>query len=270
MNEMLDTQNFFWFVTFLAVVYTITIRFIQMKMLDTEKSKELQQRMNSLNKEYLSALKSGNKKRMESIQEEQNRLMPEFNKLMVGQLKMMGVVIVVFIIFMYPINSFDPSISDDVRFNLTSVPQEQGKWCGSFPIRCESAGPWDAEVTTYSGSSEKAVVPVFFYCLEERGTLPSPASRNANAYSITTDKKTYSQNDNVTVCITTTENIDHAVGKTNSGTWFMVPLPFTIPVLEANAINGANVWFIVLSLVFGLVFSFVWGKIKKKLKGEQK
>jgi len=268
---MFDTQNFFWFVTVLALAYTIVIRFIQMKMLDTEKSKGLQKRMNELNKEYLSAMKSSNKKRMDSIQEEQNKIMPEFNKLMVGQLKMMGVVIVVFLIFMYPINSFDPFVKDDVHFNLTSLSSVQGKWCGTFPISCTSPGPWSAEVTTYSGTSEKAVVPAIFYCLEERGTLPSPVSKGATAYNITTDKKVYMQNDDVTVCILTSENIDRAVGKANSGTWFMVPLPFTIPVLEANAINGANVWFIVVSIIFGLIFSFVWGKIQKKKKqGETK
>lgn len=266
---MFDTQNFFWFVTFLALAYSIVIRLIQMKMLDPEKTKGLQKRMNELNKEYLSALKSNNKKRMDSIQEEQNKIMPEFNKLMVGQLKMMGVVIVVFLIFMYPVNSFDPFVNDDVHFNLTPLSSEQGKWCGTFPISCESAGPWSAEATAYSGTSEKAVVPVFFYCLEEGGTLPSPVSRNANTCNMTTDKKVYSHNDNVTVCLTTTENIDRAAGKADSGTWFMVPLPFTIPVLEANAINGANIWFIVISIIFGLIFSFVWGKLKKK-KGETK
>lgn len=78
---MITTENYFWIVTFLALAYTVVIRLVQMRLMDPEKSKELQKRMNSLNKEYLAALKSGNKKRMDSIQEEQNKLMPEFNKL---------------------------------------------------------------------------------------------------------------------------------------------------------------------------------------------
>ncbi len=267
---MITTENYFWIVTILALFYTVAVRLIQMRLMDPEKSKELQKRMNDLNKEYLSALKSGNKKRMESIQEEQNKLMPEFNKLMMGQLKVMGVVVVVFLAFMYPVNVLDPFVTDDQAFELTSLSSVQGMWCGSFAARCASTGPWLVQVTAYSGTSEKGTNSTYIYCNQEAGILPSPVMKGT-LFPMTTDKKVYTQNENATVCITAPDGTDRAVGKTDSGTWFMVPLPFTIPVLNANAINGANVWFIVVSIIFGLIFSFVWGKVhKKKPKGEAK
>lgn len=267
---MITTENYFWIVTLLALVYTVVIRLVQMKLMDPEKSKELQKRMNDLNKEYLSAMKSSNKKRMDSIQEEQNKLMPEFNKLMMGQLKIMAVVIVIFLAFMYPVNVLDPFVVDDQTFELTSLSSVQGKWCGTFPTQCSSTGPWLVYVTAYSGTTEKGTNSTYIYCNRETGILPSPIQKGT-LFPITTDKKVYSQNDTATVCITAPEGTDRAVGKTDSGTWFMVELPFTIPVLNANAINGANVWFIVVSIIFGLIFSFAWGKIKKKKpKGEQK
>lgn len=264
---MITTENYFWIVTFLALAYTVVIRLVQMRLMDPEKSKELQKRMNSLNKEYLAALKSGNKKRMDSIQEEQNKLMPEFNKLMVGQLKMMGVVIAIFLAFMYPVNLLDPFSSDDQQFELSA---SGSRFCGSFPVHCSSPGPWLVEVTAYSGASEKGTNSTYIFCGAEGGTLPSLVMKGT-LFPITTDKKVYTQNDTATVCISAPEGADRAVGRTDSGTWFMVGLPFTIPVLNANAINGANIWFIAVSIIFGLAFSFVWGKIRKrKPKGEQK
>ncbi|NYZ60668.1 DUF106 domain-containing protein [Candidatus Micrarchaeota archaeon] len=267
---MITTENYFWIVTILALVYTVVIRIIQMKLINQDKTKELQKRMNDLNKDYLSAMKSNNKSRMDSIQKEQNELMPKFNKLMMGQLKVMGVVIVVFLAFMYPVNTLDPFMVDDQTFDLVSLSSAQGEWCGSFAVQCSSSGPWLVDVTAYSGTSEKGTNSTYIYCSRETGILPSPVMKGT-LFPITTDKKVYTQNENATVCITAPEGTDRAVGKTDSGTWFMVPLPFTIPVLNANAINGANIWFIVVSIIFGLIFSFVWGKVqKKKPKGEAK
>lgn len=266
---MITTENYFWIVTFLALAYAVVIRLVQMRLMDPEKSKELQKRMNGLNKEYLAALKSNNKKRMESVQEEQNKLMPEFNKLMVGQLKIMGVVIVIFLAFMYPVNALDPFVLDDLAFELSSLSSAQGQWCGTFQVDCASSGPWLVEVAAYSGSSEVGANSTYIYCNREGGTLPSPVMKGT-LFPITTDKKVYTQNDTATVCISAPEGTDRAAGKADSGTWFMVELPFTIPVLNANAINGANIWFIAVSIIFGLIFSFAWGKIRKKKKGEQK
>lgn len=261
---MLAPETFFWLVTFLSMVYSLLIRFIQIKFIDQEKMKSLQKRMNELNKEYISALRSSNKRRMDSIQEEQNKLMPEFNKIMMGQLKLMVVIVIIFVAFMLPINFLDPFLQDDKTFELS--PSASGQFCSRFPVSCSSPGPWLVEVTAYSNETEKGTNSTYIYCGAEEGrTLPSLIMRGT-LFPITTDKKVYMQNDTALVCISAPEGTDRAVGKTDSGTWFMVALPFTIPVLEANAINGANIWFILVSVFVGLVFSFAWKRMKEMVK----
>ncbi|MEW5997075.1 MAG: EMC3/TMCO1 family protein [Candidatus Micrarchaeota archaeon] len=263
---MITTGNFFWIVTLLGIVYSLSIRFIQMRFTDQERMKSLQKQMNDLNKEYFSAMKSGNKKRMDSIQEEQNKLMPQFSGMMMGQLKLMAAIISIFLAFMAVVNALDPFLQDDKVFELFPSGTQQtasSRFCGSFPVSCSSSGPWLVEVTAYSGGSEKGANSTYIYCGSEGGIRPSPVTRGT-PFPITTDKKVYAQNDTATVCISAPVGTDRAEGKTNSGTWFMVPLPFAIPVLNVDVINGANIWFILVSIISGLVFSFAWGKIKKK------
>ncbi len=260
---MINPDNFFWIVTLLAVVYAVLIRIIQSKLMDQEKMKSLQKRMNELNKEQLSALRSSNTKRLEAIQKQQQELMPEFNKMLMGQFKIMGVIIIIFLGFMAVINSIDPFPSDDVPFELTSLSSAPGQWCGELTVLCPSPGPHLIHVTAYSEGSEKGTNSTIIFCGRETGILPSPVQKGT-LFPITTDKKVYQHNDKALICITAPEGTDRAAGTSDSGTWFMVELPFTIPVLEAKAINGANVWFIVCSILFGLVFSQAWSRIKKK------
>jgi hypothetical protein len=256
---MITTENFIYILTFLSLVYAFIIRTIQSKFMDQEKAKELNKKMNELNKEYFAATKSNNKKKMDEIQKKQSEMMPHFNKMLMGQLKFMGVVVLVFFAFMSLANSLDPFVNDDTTFQLTPSGDQ---FCGSFPLTCSSPGPWLVEVSAYSESGDEiGTNSTLIYCSEESPPTPDPVHRGT-LFPITTDKKVYLQNGNAEVCITPPPNTYSAAGKTNSGTWFMVGLPFSIPVLNIDTLNTPNSWFIVVAIISGLLFSFVLKKIR--------
>ncbi len=269
----MDTGLFFFVATALALAYSLSIRIIQSRLVDQDKMKEIQKRFNQINKDYLDAMKSGNKKRIEQMQAEQEKIMPEFNKLMGGQMKMMMVVILVFISFMAVVNILDPSTKDDVEFELYP---SGGQWCGSYSIDCTSPGSHGLTATVHF-RNEGDIITVIWNKLTgqetgmrtievicgERSEIPPHTSFSGVPINMTTDKNIYAQNDVVEVCVQAPETAYSATGKADSGTWFMVPLPFTIPGLDTQAIvYGAAPWFILVSLLSGVAFSFAMKKMK--------
>jgi hypothetical protein len=272
----MDGTTFLIIATVLALAYALAIRVIQSKLIDQDKMKAVQKRFNQINKEYMDAMRSGNKKKVDQLQAEQDRIMPEFNKMMGGQMRMMVIVVVVFVSFMAAVNFLDPYSHDDKSFPMEHS-NSTGQWCGSYQIDCSMPGPHGVTVTG-SFRNEGDIISIIWKkltgqeagtstiavsCGLENGALPPHIAMTGIPINITTDKNIYSQSDTVQVCATAPGTAYAATGKTDSGTWFMVPLPFAIPVLDTQAIvYGAAPWFVLVSLIAGIIFSFAIGKMK--------
>lgn len=273
----MDATLFLITATALALAYALAIRLIQSKLIDQDKMKGIQKRFNQINKDYMDAMRSGNKKKVDQLQAEQDKIMPEFNKLMGGQMRMMVVVVIVFVSFMAIVNFLDPYAHDDRSFAM-EYSNSSGQWCGTYHIDCAAPGPHGVTVTA-NFRNEGDIISIIWKKLTgqetgtrtvaiscgqpEGGAILPHISMAGIPINITTDKNVYSQNDTATVCATAPGMAYNATGKTDSGTWFMVPLPFAIPVLDTQAIvYGAAPWFVLVSLVAGVFFSFAIGKLK--------
>lgn len=262
---MIPIDLYFWIVTLCGILYAGISQFIRGKLVDMKRMKEIQKRMNELNKEYLDALKKKDNKRMDSIQLKQNEVMPEFNGMMIGQLKVMGVVIIVFLSFMWALTTIDPNVEDDIQLQLY---QNSPDWCGNLSFGNGPAGPWLVEVKALSGEnavSQNGVVVL--YGVESAEHKPY-ATVMGEQMKVGSDKNVYSLGENAQICAAAPANADKVIATANSGTWFYVPLPFTIPVIEVKTLSGANIWFILVSLLAGLLMGRLVEGFSNNKKGD--
>ena len=260
------TADFIIIVTLIAILYAGLVRYLQFKTIDRNRMKGIQKELNAINKEYLQAMKAKNEKRTEELQKEQQKLMPEFNKMMMSQMKMMVFIIVIFLGFMWVVGQLDPNTVDDVEVEFTLV---DGEWCGEIPLSGEYRGPWLFQVTAYSGGGEKGQNGTIAYYENEAGILPTVVNKG-DRFPVWSDKRVYSEGETALICALPPAGTDRVVGKTNSGTWFMVELPFTLPIFNTSVINEAYWWFIAVSIVAGIVLSLAMRQFDGGKDGKKK
>ncbi len=253
-------EMFFWIVAICGLIYAIISQFIRGKLVDMKRMKVVQKEVNSLNKEYLDAMKKQNDKRMAEIKARQDVVMPEFNGMMVGQFKVMGVIIVVFMSFMWMLNTIDPHLDDDIIVELT---REGDAWCGKIPLS-GAAGPWYVDVKAYEQDSQKAENGTVIYHGVEGSSFVPSGTINGEWMDITLDKESYSQDEVAVVCAVPPEYTTSVVATVNSGTWFHLKLPFEIPILNTRTLNGVNIWFILVAIIAGIGIGRVKNILDKK------
>ncbi len=247
---MIPVWLYFWIVTLCGILYAVASQFIRGKFVDMKRMKEIQKRLNELNKEYLDALKKKDNKRMDAIQLKQNEVMPEFNGMMMGQLKVMGVILIVFLAFMWALGAIDPNKEDDFEFQLYHGSPD---WCGNLSFGNGTAGPWLVDVKAFSGPNTVAENgSVILYGVDNAEHKPY-ATTMGEKMDVDSDKNVYSLGESAKICVSAPTDADKVVATANSGTWFYVPLPFTIPVIEVKTLSGANIWFILVSILSGLL-----------------
>jgi len=254
---MITMEMFFWIIAICGLIYAGLSQFIRGRLIDMDRMKVLQKEVNSLNKEYLDAMKKQNDKRMAEIKVKQDKVMPEFNGMMIGQFKVMGVIIIVFMSFMWMLGSIDPHLEDDVVIELIN---EGNAWCGEIPLS-GAAGPWYVDVKAYEQDSQKAENgTVIYHGIEGSSFLPS-GTINGEPMDISLDKDSYSKNEVAIICAVPPEYTTSVVATTNGGTWFHLKLPFEIPILNTRTLNGVNIWFILVAIIAGIGI----GQIKKRV-----
>lgn len=262
---MIPVDMYFWIVTLCGLIYAGISQFIRGKIVDMKRMKEIQKEMNEVNKQYLEALKKKDNKRMDALQEKQNAIMPEFNGMMIGQLKVMGVVLIVFLAFMWALGAIDPNVSDDIQFQLY---QNSPDWCGNLSFGNGPAGPWLVEVKALADGNPVAQNGVVvLYGINDAEHKPY-ATVMGEQMKVGSDKSIYSLGESAQICAAAPADADSVVATANSGTWFYVPLPFTIPVIEVKTLSGANIWFIIVSLLASLLMGRLMEGFNGKKKGD--
>jgi len=257
---MITMEMFFWVIALCGLIYAILSQFIRGKLVDMDRMKVLQKEVNSLNKEYMDAMKKQNDKRMAEIKVKQDKVMPEFNGMMIGQFKVMGVIIIVFMSFMWMLNSIDPHLNDDIIVELV---KEGDVWCGEIPLS-GAIGPWYVDVKAYEQDSQKAENgTIIYHGVEGASFLPS-GTINGEKMDVSLDKESYSQNEVAVVCAVPPEYTTSVVATANSGTWFHLKLPFELPILNTRTLNGVNIWFILVAIIAGIGIGQIKKRIEKK------
>ncbi|MEW6528975.1 MAG: EMC3/TMCO1 family protein [Candidatus Micrarchaeota archaeon] len=277
----MDISLYLYFVTALSAVYIVLIRIIQSKLIDPNMTKNIQEKSKQINALYKEAMKSNNRHKMDEISKMNDALMPMMNAMLIGQVKLMVVILTIFFAFTWIINYTDPTLTDDFSLNLSKVSKiskDNGEsdesnennsssdnvYSGSFILKnaeITSPGFWYVTVNAYNGGNEIAMNQTVFF-IGQKISEPLWIQAKASEMPVHTNKEVYSLNDNVTVYANAPSNAHNVVATFNSGTRFYVDLPVTIPLINLRRIYDSQSWFIFSAVILGLLITPLVSLIK--------
>lgn len=261
-------ENFALIVAVVALLYSFGIRKLQYAFGNQKEMEALQKETKALNEEYKKAAKEKNETRMERLMKKQQETFPKMGKLMMGQFKVMGVVLLLFFGMMWTLNEFNPFKKDDVFIQLV----DDGTGCdsvaddlvysGCYKLSNDNYGPWVVVVDAYNGNPFAQNSTSFLY---KEGSLELLYTEvKGEAMGVSTDKEEYLPGEVVKITATPGRKPEKIEAKLNMGTWFYVDLPFTIPLLNIQRINQPYWWFITVTILSGLIITPIYKKLQKQ------
>jgi hypothetical protein len=272
----MDTTLYAFIVALVAIIYSLMVRKIQYKYGKQKEMEALNIESKKLNEEYKKASARNDKKAMEEIMKKQMELL---NKMWAGvfnQFKIMITIMIIFLAFTWATTFFDPTTNDDVLVELndngTSCDEKSGDgvYTGCYKLSYNKDGVWMVDVKVYKDDNvigENSTI--FLVGKENPDSLENAYVKRASGSAppgVFTDKKIYAAGDEIKIMAILKEG-NAAKAILNSGTWFYVDLPFTIPLLNIKRINEPYWWFIFVALTSSFLISVLVSKIEplKKL-----
>ncbi len=264
----MDLQLYIWLVALVAIVYAGITRFIQRKLVNQEEMKAIQKESKELSRQYKEAAKRKDQAEMDRIMKKQMEFLPKMNKMMMQQFKPMIVIIIMFLAFTYVVGLFDPTKQDDITIYL----YDNGEGCdavegdsiysGCYEISGENYGKWTFTASALNQGSEVGLNHTyFFYGVEDSDTYVEMGK--GTQVILSTDKGLYQPGETVYLYASVPPDVTGVSARLDNGTWFHADLPFTLPIFNVQRIYQPYWWFILFSVVFGLLISFILGRIKK-------
>ena len=114
----MESELYFYIVTLAAVIYSGLTKFIQEKMVNKKEMQDIQLESKKINDEYKEASKRNDKTKMEEIAKKQMEFFPKMSKIMLGQMKVLAVILIMFFAFTWGVTNFDPTLKDDIVVEL--------------------------------------------------------------------------------------------------------------------------------------------------------
>lgn len=266
-------DNFVLIVTIVALIYSVCVRALQFKLGNQKEMEALNKETKELNKEYKKASEEKNQAKMEAIMKKQQAVFPKMGKTMMGQFKVMAVVIVIFLGVTWVLSSVDPFQKDDALISLV----DDGFGCdstagdliysGCYDLSGDNFGSWVVTVNAYKGDIFAQNSTGFDY--KETTEGPLFLEIKGEPVGVSTDKEKYLPGETVKVIAHLSEKPEKVEARFNLGTWFYVDLPFTIPILNIQRIHQPYWWFITVTIVSGLIITPIYKKIHKKMEGDK-
>ncbi len=238
-------MDFIYIVVLSSLLYILATRLIRKKLIDMDKVKEFQNRMNELNKKFREAVKRNDKEEMERLNKEQMKLMPKMKWVMFEQLKMTFFILIIFFAFMFLLNSIDPLKSDDVMLNFTKI---NGTWQTSFKMKGEVA---NVHIEFEDVKGDKKKVDVFVSTKYEMKNFTVGDS------VFYTDKPIYNEGEEVRLYALNVKKVNKAIY--DNGTAVNVNLPFNL--LGIRFIHGTYGVFIFTSVILGWILTPLINKL---------
>lgn len=260
----MDGELYFYFVTALSVLYAVAVRLVQRRLMNPELMKDMQEKSKRINELYKEAAKHNDKRKMDEITKMNEELMPQMNKMLMGQMKMMVAVLAVFFAFTWVSGQFDPTQHDDFTINLTQ--SGNGSYSGSYALGSNATpGFWYVTARAYNGESEAAMNQTVFFVGPATEQLLWNQSKEA-PMGVSTDKCSYSAGETVFVSASAPATADRVAATLDNGTRFYVDLPFTIPLLNLRRIYDSQSWFIFSAVIIGLLVNPIISFLEKSMK----
>jgi uncharacterized membrane protein (DUF106 family) len=257
-----------------AILYSAATRFIQNKLIDKKQMQEIQEESKRLSKEQDEASKRKDQKKLDELMQRQLELFPKMNGMMMGQFKVMGVILIVLFGFSWLVNTFNPALEDDINIILSDSGQGCDAKAGDsifsacYPLQAASnASTWAIDAKAYGPGLLGEDVTAENYTLF---AFNSPTVEK-NAYykapkgvmGVALDKEAYYAGDQLRVFASAPKGTTKVTATLNSGTTFYVDLPFTIPVINVQRIHEPYWWFIFVVFIFGIVISILQKPLEK-------
>lgn len=267
----MDYTYYVVLVAIVAIVYSLVIRFVNDKFGNKQEMQKFQEESKRLSDEYSKASKANDKIRMDQIMKEQMETLPKMNGMMLNQFKLMVPILLIFFVFTWSINNFDPTLKDRITLPLNDVGKDcdtianDGIFTGCTYLNSSNIDTtWAVIGKGYDSSGSE---------ISENFTLFSygQVSLDQNAYykaqkgklSISMDKKTYLPNDKI-IIKASGDGLYKVNAILNNGESFYIDLPFTIPIINVKRIHEPYWWFLFVTVIFGLVLSIAQGLLTKK------
>ncbi|MDD5336960.1 MAG: EMC3/TMCO1 family protein [Candidatus ainarchaeum sp.] len=256
----MDLNTYFYFVMLMSLIYLGIMRYLQNRFMPKNIMAEVQEKskqLSEINRQNLSEARKA-----DEINKINAELLPKMNQMMMGQFKMMYVILIIFSAFTWFVGYLDPTSLDDVTFNLTN--QGNYTFTGSYSIQQSGSPLWYATFNAYQNSTVLASNQSAFF-VGEQTEQPLWIKTSGLPMGVGTDRQLYSIGENVTLTAHAPENSTSVSATLNMGTRFYVDLPVTIPLLNIRRIYDSQGWFVFLTFVLGLVLNLIlsktgWGK----------
>jgi len=264
----MDLQFYVILVAVVAIIYATTTRILQLKLVDRTLMESVQKESKELKEAQKKANERGDKAEAERLMKKQMELLPRMNKAMIQQFKPMIFIIGLFFMFTYAINFVNPMVGDDVEIIMSDDGTGCDKVAGDkvfsacYEISGDDYGKWTYSGLAYNDGKEIGLNHTYFFYGERDVDTYVENGWGENKLALSTDKELYQPGE--TVHLYADAPAANGIKATlDHGTWFYVDLPVTIPVFNVQRIYQPYWWFILISLILGLVISFALKKIVK-------
>jgi len=255
---MLDSNSFAILVAFVALLYAVASTFIQQRLGNYKRIKEIQDTFKQLNDEFAEARKQGDKRKMEEVMKKQSESMPMLTESMTLQFKPLIVILAIFFLMTLSISFIEPLKDDDISLQMNDV----GTGCdvkggdGIYSACLEfNSTNYGAGVLTVEAFNGDSVIASNSTALFYNGGKPDDVfpPRPNGKMDVWSDKELYKQGDTASVYAKLdSPDPQKVTAKFDNGTFFFVDLPFTIPLLNISRIIGATGWFILCAVVLSI------------------
>ncbi len=265
----MEYQLYLGIIFLAALVFSVTSRFAQERLMDRKLTLEIQQESKNISDELKKAKERNDQRRMDELNKKQLDLLPKMQKMMFGQLKLFAVIIGLFLAFSWAITSFDATSRDDVVISL----RDDGVGCdraldGVYSACYENVanlGEWSVKVQAFDGEAQTSESTIYFF-VGDNGEVPNRIGQ----LNASTDKRMYQPGETVVITVVP-EKATSVKATFDLGTSSHLDLPFVIPIMNTARIRTASGVFVSLVFVLGLIISFIIGMIRRIQKtGEKK
>ena len=230
-----------------AIAYVVLSRVLMAKLVDKKFMKEFQEKMKEMNKRFVKATKNNDTRELERIQKlQQKEIIPGTKKMVIEQIKMFGIVIVLFTLALQVLPYLDGSKVDDL--NITIGPNSIEK------VRFDKEGIWAIEIIEEGRSKGKLRVKVGNgNALKDNNTY-NETRYNGNFVSL--DKKKYKLGDTGIISNIGNSSISLSLDR-GTKPYIYLGIPFI------EYVEGEYYVFILFVFIVGLIASIV-ESIKRK------
>lgn len=283
-----DLSNYWIFVLLLSAVYVAVYTYVQGNVGGKGRLKSIQLEIRDVQKKMTDAAKSKKEKEMNEAMSQNWKLTGEMMSI---QMKLFGVVIVLLLGLAFFFPYVEPGTEDDARLQLfddglaSHCDAAAGDLvfsnCYSLPENGKR-GAWVIDVHLYSASNESlsknstaiyygggTPADVWLQSTAQNGLFDGLMGKVPHYLSPSTDKANYSAGETVAIRASATPPLPSGrlEAAINSGTFFYVDLPFSIPLINISRIIGSYGLFIFSVFLLSMLYSIikaVYDNVSKK------